>query len=217
MQSRKVTVDAQQLRSPGASVWRSVRGEAIELTGTPLGLQPTPYVIASWKQPQVGRVKRLEARSAHNGSEIAFYLEWKDASPETERKDTDVFPDGAGILFPLHEDAPLATMGDEAHPVTAWHWRADLPDRARINVARGLGTTVVTDRETVRVDAAWEAGRWRVVFSRPLRIDAGTEEAVQFAAGDTLKVAFAVWEGGNGERAGIKAFSPSWHSVVLDG
>ena len=36
-------------------------------------------------------------------------------------------------------------------------------------------------------------------------------------AGGSTKVAFAVWEGGSGERAGIKAFSKQWRELTLEG
>jgi hypothetical protein len=40
--------------------------------------------------------------------------------------------------------------------------------------------------------------------------------AMQFTAGQAFRTTFAVWDGGNLERAGIKAFSPSWLELTLD-
>ncbi len=34
------------------------------------------------------------------------------------------------------------------------------------------------------------------------------DESKQFNSGDTVKIAFEIWEGSNGERGGLKAFSP---------
>jgi DMSO reductase family type II enzyme heme b subunit len=214
MIARKVTAGETALRSPGSTLWSAEPGTAVDLMGTPIGLQPSPYVMTSWAQENIGRVGRLRVKSAHNGKEIAFHLEWEDRSRETALTDTNVFPDGAGLLFPLVADAPLITMGAEAQPVNAWHWRADRPGHARSNVARGLGTTQVTDESSITADATWEDGRWRLVFARALQVSPAKGDAIQFSVGETTQVAFAVWEGGNGERGGIKAFSPNWLELV---
>lgn len=216
MLSKKTSVSRADLERPDGALWRSVSVATIELTGTPIGLQPSPYIVASWAQRPIGKVKRLRARSVHNGTEIAFMLEWDDPAPERERTDTNVFPDGAGLLFPLRGDAPIASMGTEEQPVNAWHWRADRSDRPRSNLATGLGTTRVIDEKSIRTAATWEGGRWRVVFSRALRLEGAEDRAVQFAVGTTVKVGFAVWEGGSGERAGLKAYSPEWHPVTIE-
>jgi hypothetical protein len=39
---------------------------------------------------------------------------------------------------------------------------------------------------------------------------------VEFTGGQALRATFAVWDGGNLERAGIKAFSPSWLEMNLE-
>ena len=46
---------------------------------------------------------------------------------------------------------------------------------------------------------------------------AAEAESIQLRVVEPFKVAFAVWEGSNGERGGIKSFSPSWHDVTLEG
>jgi DMSO reductase family type II enzyme heme b subunit len=54
------------------------------------------------------------------------------------------------------------------------------------------------------------------VFRRALRVSSSADEVIQMAAGETAKVAFAVWEGASGERAGLKAYSPVWHELALE-
>jgi hypothetical protein len=63
----------------------------------------------------------------------------------------------------------------------------------------------------------WKDGTWRLVLSRPLAVADQKGETVQLAVGGSTKVAFAVWEGGSGERAGIKAFSKQWRELTLEG
>jgi len=216
MLAKKLDISARDLGDPGASAWRRVKAEPVELAGAPLGMQPSAYISVSRAGKTVGRVNRLQVSSIHNGREIGFHLEWEDPTHNLEVNDTNTFPDGAALLFPIKGDAPLITMGTESQPVNAWHWRADRPDRARNNVAAGLGTTRVTDEDTIHASAVWLNDRWHVVFTRALKVPAGRDEAVQFSVGDEVRVAFAVWEGANGERAGLKAFSPTWHSVRLE-
>ncbi len=216
MIAKQIQVEASELGHADARVWQGVREQRVELIGAPLGMQPSQYIVASRQEMTVGRVERLSAKALHNGRQIAIRLEWEDGSRDDALTDTTVFPDGAALLFPLKDDAPLITMGAEAQPVNAWHWRADRPGHARSNVATGLGTSRLIDENSVTADASWSAGRWRMVFVRDIEMPSEMDTAVQFSTGKTGKVAFAVWEGANGERGGLKAFSPQWESLTLE-
>ena len=57
---------------------------------------------------------------------------------------------------------------------------------------------------------------WSIVFIRPLAVPEQKDEAVQLAPGKAVKVGFAVWEGSNGERAGLKSFSKEWRELALE-
>lgn len=216
MLARSLAVDAAKLGDPDDAAWSAAELETVALAPTPLGLQPSRYLAAAGERP-VGRVTQVKVRALHNGRELAFHLEWEDAEGDTAPADNDVFPDGAALLFPLRGDAPLMTMGSPEKPVAAWHWRADHPEHARTQVAEGLGTTRVVDESAVATAASRQGGRWRLVFRRPLHVPDASGGALQIGVGDTLQVAFAVWEGANGERGGLKSFSPSWHAVTLEG
>jgi DMSO reductase family type II enzyme heme b subunit len=162
-----------------------------------------------------GKLGSLSIRSAHNGKDIAFLLEWADATQNVDFLDGKS-PDGAGILFPLKGDAPLATMGSEGQPVNAWFWRADLGEAAENLTASGLGTVETAGDGQIAAGSKWEGGTWRVVLARPLATGAQAEHAVQLEAGKTIKVAFAVWDGGLGERAGLKSFAKQWLELELE-
>ena len=127
MLARKIKIDAKALGDPDAAVWSGADGASVDLAPTPLALQPSAYLAQTERARPVGRVKQVRVRSLHNGSEIAFHLEWEDSAREDTITDNDAFPDGAALLFPLRKDAPLMTMGSEEKPVAAWHWRADRP------------------------------------------------------------------------------------------
>jgi DMSO reductase family type II enzyme heme b subunit len=216
MQCRKVSAARGRLLDPAALEWTQVPAEVIALDVTPLANQPSEYVKASRSAQEVGKVRSLMVQAAHDGSDVFFRLSWEDATPNREIVDTNVFPDACGILMPLGGgDPPIDEMGSAAAPVNAWYWRASAPEEARNVVAGGLGTTRATAQSPVRARSLWEDGAWAVVFTRPLTVSGQAQEATPLAAGGAVKVGFAVWEGSNGERAGLKSFSREWRELTL--
>ena len=147
-----------------------------------------------------------------NGGDIAFRLQWQDASADTgaEGQDDTGFPDAAAILFPVRPKAPLMSMGAPGLPVNAWYWRADEPARGRHVSAEGLGTSDTVDRDLVKVQGVHRNGEWHVVIARALRATVPLPVA-QLEAGGRIGVSVAIWEGSHGERAGIKAFALGEH------
>ena len=217
MECGKKTVSADRLIDPNASAWRGIPGEAIELAATPLASQPSEYIRASRDAATIGKVRELLVQSVHDGRDIFFRLTWTYESRDHEVTDSNVFPDGCGILMPLADgNPPIDEMGSKDAPVNAWFWRADLEDAARNVVAQGLGTTEATKRSAIRARATWGNGAWAVVFARALAVPEQKGETVQLAPGRSVEVAFAVWEGSNGERAGIKSFSKEWRTLKLE-
>ncbi len=72
-------------------------------------------------------------------------------------------------------------------------------------VAQAFGTLAPAASQSVSGHGVYENGRWQVVFARPF--DASSEEEAAFSAGQPTDVAFAVWDGANGERDGMKSVS----------
>ncbi len=216
MLSKKLNTDLVEASKPDAAVWSSVAAQEVPLVGTPIGMQPSVYISTGLAQRKVGAVTKVTAKCVHNETELAIRLEWEDANYNVERTDTLEFPDGAAVMFPIGDDAPLMTMGSEAQPVNAWHWRADHPNVGRSNFAAGLGTTEVTDEAQIKTESSYTNKRWSVVIRRALQVPGQEGKVRQFNLGDTTKVAFAVWEGGNSERGGLKAFSPQWYEIILE-
>ena len=209
------------LLDPASALWRPVPSEAVVLVGTPSALQPTAAVRAAFPDGTIGAIKSVTVAVAHNGSDIAFRLQWQDASADTgaEGQDDTGFPDAAAILFPARPKAPLMSMGAPGLPVNAWYWRADEPARGRHVSAEGLGTSDTVDRDLVKVQGVHRNGEWHVVIARALRATVPRPVA-QLEAGGRIGVSVAIWEGSHGERAGIKAFAlgehDGWHELILD-
>lgn len=213
MQAKKVDATADELLNPASRRWARVKGEIVPLEGTPVQFQPSRYLRARWSDRPTGTVRALTVKPAHNGRQLFFHLEWRDKEANREYA-SGAFPDAAGILFALNGDTPLQTMGSRKAPVNAWYWRAD--DEAPRNVvAAGIGTVEDTGGVRLLGQARWDKGVWRVVVGRSLRAPRQAD-SVRFRAGRPANVAFAVWEGSNQERGGIKAFSNGWRELTLE-
>ncbi len=199
---------------PSNAVWKRAAVEKLELEGTPLALQPTAVIRNAWMDRKIGTIGSVRVAALHDGTQLAVRLEWQQARQSPDGDNTD-FPDGAAVLFPSSPDAPLPTMGAPGLPVNAWYWRAD-DDQGRNVVAEGIGSSRTADLEQVRVRGSWKDGRWQVVIVRALRVDS-PEPVAQLRAGETTGLAVAIWDGSNGERGGIKAYSGAlWQEFAID-
>ena len=68
----------------------------------------------------------------------------------------------------------------------------------------GFATEEPQAAQFVVTSADWEDGRWRVVIGGPFEV-----------AANGKRVAFAVWEGSNQERAGLHSYSPQWQELSI--
>jgi DMSO reductase family type II enzyme heme b subunit len=162
-----------------------------------------------------GKVRRVEVRLAHNGETLSVRLSWLDAQRDDRIEDLDRFADGAAVMFPLLEDANPVTMGDAQQPVNAWLWKAEREEPFDV-IARGYSTSQrrPASSSQLAASALYRDGEWRLVFQRPL--EPGSGEFARFAPGRLVKIAFAIWEGSNAERAGQKAISGAFVEFELE-
>jgi DMSO reductase family type II enzyme heme b subunit len=170
-------------------------------------------VANAWKERPYGLAGQLLVTAAHNGDVLAFRLTWEDATRDDKIPDTDRFTDAAGVLFPLRSDAPISTMGDPDRAVNAWYWRSDIEEPLSVT-ATGLGTSVRNSNGSVAAQGAYRRGRWQIVISRPFGARGDGEVALR--PGQTAKVGFAVWQGSNQERAGIKSATLEWQHLEIE-
>jgi len=84
MLAKKLTAEAKTLLDPAASAWDSAPAETIIMGGTPLVQQPSRYIRTAWSDRPIGSVRSLVVRSAHNGKEVFFLLEWRDDTQNTD-------------------------------------------------------------------------------------------------------------------------------------
>ncbi len=194
-----------------------------------------------WPEPTA---KALTVRSVHNGTDIAFLLEWQD-NTKNDRLTPGTFRDGVAIGLPLGDAPAFFCMGQLDHYINIWHWKADWQsdiDRRAARAAEKQGgdsgprkfeviprrvssvedligggfSTLTTKEKQGRIQgkATWKDGVWRVVMRRPLSTEEQENEA-KLVPGRIQTVSFAVWNGENKERNGQKAVAP-WFQLLID-
>ncbi len=193
-----------------AATWLQVPPQAVEMVPAPVGMQPNGFIQANWQDRPYGQLSTLEAQSVHDGSMLAVRLRWASVKPETGSRDG--FPDGAAIAFPVKGEPVLWSMGNEEEPVQFIQWRA-LKNEIRSVVAWGIGSSVPGTEVAESVTAGWSQGYWTIVMLRTL---AGGVEAATLVPGKVSQIGFAVWNGSNEERAGIKAVSVDWTPFEIE-
>ena len=212
---QRIDATSEELLDPGSAPWRVAKANKMVLSPTPLEMQPTEYVRVSRKGRPYGTLSSMRVSALHNGSDVFFRLVWQDDSADGKIADIDQFVDAAAVLFPVNGDAPLLGMGAKGQPVNAWLWRADWEQPKNIS-AEGMGTTQRREDPALASNARHTRRRWNVVLSRSLNGKGAPEGTVALAPGGASKVAFAVWQGANQERAGIKAFSLDWQELQIE-
>jgi hypothetical protein len=192
-----------------------------------------------WPEPTA---RALTVRALHNGTELAFLLEWQD-NTKNDRLTPGTFRDGVAIGLPLGDAPAFFCMGQLDHYINIWHWKADwqsdIDRRAARNTDKqregvrtfeviprrissvedliGGGFSTLTTKEKqgrVQGKATWKDGVWRVVMRRPL-VSEEQENEAKLIPGRVQTVSFAVWNGENKERNGQKAVAP-WFQLSID-
>jgi len=215
MRVGRVNANDEELSSPEGAAWGDAPGMEIVLSPTPLEMQPTDYIRVSRDGRPYGAVTSMEVKALHNGSKVFFRLVWQDDSEDGKIADINEFADAAAVMFPMVEDAPLIGMGIEGKPVNAWLWRADW-ERPKNVAAEGMGTTERREDPALSSAVRHANGQWDVIVGRSLDESNSLPGTIALAPGSASKIGFAVWQGSEQERAGLKAFSPAWQDLEMD-
>lgn len=245
---------------PDAALWQSATAMEIPLSAQTV---TRPFLAET-------RVKSVTVRAIHNGTQIAFLVEWSDETKNDQTVRVQDFRDSVALQFPLVQGQPFFCMGMQGGNVNIWHWKADwqadilawqdmeaaypdmnvdqypfasgehpapadyqdinyVPALAAGNLfaavraspvedlmAGGFGTLTAQPAEDQNVagSGVWQDGKWRVIFTRAM--DTQEADDVVFSPGMVASVAFAAWDGANGERNGEKSTS-QWVSLQLEG
>jgi len=218
--------------APDDPLWQKIPPMTLPLSGQII-TRPV------WPEPTA---RALAVRAVHNGTDIAFLLEWQD-NTKNDRLTPGTFRDGVAIGLPLGDAPSFFCMGQLDHYINIWHWKADwqsdidrraakASEKARDGVRTfeviprrvssvedliGGGFSTLTTKEKqgrVQGQAAWKDGVWHVVMRRPL-VSEEQENEAKLIPGRVQTVSFAVWNGENKERNGQKAVAP-WFQLIID-
>ncbi|MDF0643399.1 MAG: ethylbenzene dehydrogenase-related protein [Nitrospira sp.] len=218
--------------TPEDAAWAKVSPMTLPLSGQII-TRPV------WPEPTA---RALTVRAIHNGTDLAFLLEWQD-NTKNDRLTPGTFRDGVAIGLPLGDAPAFFCMGQLDHYINIWHWKADWqsdidrraarnPDKQREGVRTfeviprrvssvedliGGGFSTLTTKEKqgrVQGKALWKDGVWHVVMRRPL-VSEEQENEAKLIPGRVQTVSFAVWNGENKERNGQKAVAP-WFQLSID-
>lgn len=203
MEAIKLQLANSTLLKHATPQWKHAPQGHVSLRGTDPEAQPSRYIRTIWSGKRVGVVRTISVQAAYNRQNLFFRLEWSDPTHNPDYGDGLVFPDAAAVLFAGNGDPPLARMGSTAAGIDAWYWRANR-EQGESLAFHGFATEEPQANQFVVTSADWEDGRWRVVIGGPL------EEAAS-----RKRVAFAVWEGSNQERAGLHSYSPQWQELSI--
>lgn len=218
--------------APDDTAWAKASSLTVPLSGQVI-TRPV------WPEPTA---RALVVRSLHNGTEIAFLLEWQD-NTKNDRLTPGTFRDGVAIGLPLGDAPAFFCMGQLDHYINIWHWKADwqsdidrrasrqtekkeggvrtfevIPRRvSSVEDLIGGGFSTLTTKEKqgrIQGKAQWKDGVWRVVMRRPL-VSEEPENEAKLIPGRVQTVSFAVWNGENKERNGQKSVAP-WFQLAID-
>jgi len=81
-------------------------------------------------------------------------------------------------------------------------------------MAEGFGSLTPKPVQHAEGHGSWKAGKWRVVIVRPMEADFD-KDAAELPAKSQSQIAFAIWNGGAGERGSRKAWAP-WVLLTIE-
>lgn len=185
------------------AAWQGVPSQTLTLTTAP----PVHPAITG-----EAKGSALSIQAAATKGKLFVRVQWPD--PSTDKVEgLGKWTDGVAIQLPMNGDADASTlMGGDGKMVNIWYWSA-AANSAETLVADGFGTLTKAGTQAVEALGKHEGGRWTVVFQVPRNGNAG--EGIDLNTAGKLPVAFAVWDGGNGERDGFKAVTMEWQKLSL--
>ena len=216
-------IDGEIPDDPESPEWGRIPGVMVKLSAQ-LTVPPR------W---QFANVDRLLIDAMYNDKELGILVQWDDRTEDRRHKEDDYqfevrsksvilptredlaqlrqmsFADALSIQFPAETGErakrPFFAMGGPEAPVESWRFRADRGGEKF--TAKGFGAAP-QDVERIFANAKYDDGRWKIVFKAPIAKDE------RFTPGRYLPIAFAAWDGANGE-SGTRCAISSWYWFLL--
>lgn len=103
-------LDASFRVDPEDALWRSIVPVEVPM-------------MTLWQRAQ--SVRAVSVKAAHNGRELAVWLEWEDSTVNATTLRVQDFSDSAAVMFPSTPARPNFVMGTKNEPCNIWHWKFD--------------------------------------------------------------------------------------------
>jgi DMSO reductase family type II enzyme heme b subunit len=214
-------------RTVDDSAWNAAERQWVPVVGQII-------IKPRWFAPTVDGIW---VEALHDGQRLAMRLSWHDPSSSpnpiwnewlgrvaTAMTNADGAvspqqgPDRVAVQFPVvygeGADKPFFLQGDTRRPTYLWRW-ASSPDGVEVGNGTGLGKFAPhTAAADVTHQARFDAGEWRVQFTRPLATG-DTTRAPRFTAGRPIPIGFFVADGSNGEDQ-VRGAVSGWYALYLD-
>jgi mono/diheme cytochrome c family protein len=236
-------VDGPLPTSPDDSAWSAIAPSWVPLVGQVI-VKPrwfSPAVTGIWVQAAhdgTDFVMRLVWDDRSNSPD-PLWSDWRNRVTEVMQPREDVMPaaapagngpaadSAAAMAVPEAPDAialwfprtipsgmerPYFFMGNTREPVYLWHWQSRGPVQEMLGRGPGSMDPLPTGNGLV-AESVFDRGQWRVTLRRPLAATDSTN-ALSFASGQPIPVAFFAWDGDNGEHDTKGALS-TWYFVYL--
>lgn len=185
-------------------------GAALEFSDAPsppiftMGSKDSPVTLWHWKaswQKEVNSWEDIETKYPHTATD--FYQAQTDyvfGSPFESRD------------FKTQQHDPLYLTGHGVGNPLSDPGRKQAAEEGR---AAGIGSFTTMRPVSDQVDAigSYQEGRWRVVFVRELEVT--DPDRIAFRPGIPVSIAFAVWDGSQGDRNGQKMVS-FWNEMIVE-
>lgn len=171
----------------------------------------------------------VKVKAFYNATEVAFLLELDDRTKSmpgdsvAESIAWDALtPDAMAIQMPIGtfagNEKPYFGHGDPSHAVSMLYWSAgtvQAPNVTKLLDYTGSGKREEIDPKTAGFtsSASYKDGTWRVMMKRTLTT-ANKDKVTQLEPGQYVPIAFANWDGSNGE-AGSKHTLTTWYWLLL--
>ena len=177
----------------------------------------------------------VSVRAVYDDERISFLLELGDRTDSRPGEEVSegiqdgeltLYPDAFALQFPQQEAfatapvviKPLFRHGDKKHATTIWYWNAgsiepeQMPRSALIDASGPDQELTFRDSGDLSASGQWQDGQWKVMFTRPRK---NIEQPdVDFDEGSFIPIAFANWDGSNGE-VGSRHTLTTWYWLVL--
>jgi len=160
-------------------------------------------------------VSYLNMTLAKTSERFYVRLRWVDDTRDTATA-FDRFRDGVAVQFSLGDDDTSYMMGDGPDSaVNIWYWRSG-EDAVQNLAAGGPGSTTILEEQPVSGESQYsvkdgDPNQWTVVMSRPIGAQGAHNVSLDR---DMVPMAFALWQGAEKQRDGLKSVSEGW--IMLD-